>query len=175
MRDQHVVERAHPKDGMLEIYDLPHGANPYLLYRHSNVVTNQGRQRGIEMITELSTAGVKHVAVGDQGIVQGPPRLLLVPSPPSRTDLALGNEIKRKEADSIVLSGSIANEVLVTVEFLTLDGPFTFFNPSELIINEVGLFADTDNLMFARRTFPSIPFDVGDRLGIRIIWHLQML
>jgi len=123
----------------------------------------------------LSTNSIRHVAIGDSGILVGPPRLLDVPVIAVRTDIALGNEVGRKPAASIALSASVANELIYTVEFLTGDGPYPFFNISQPVVNEVGLFADGDNLLAARRTFPSIPFDVFSRLGLRFVWHILMV
>lgn len=170
------IIRAYPIDGRMTVYDLeaPGVAGPVLYHNH-NVVTDAGRQRGIELISGLSAFTVRHVAIGDNGVAQGPPRLLSVPTAPTRSDVALDNEIYRKEADSILLSASVANEVIYTAEFLTADGPFAFWSLSEPVINEAGLFANADDTLFARRTFPSIPFDVGDRLGVRIVWHLQLI
>lgn len=170
------VIRGYPIDGKMTVYDLaaPGVPGPTLFHDH-NVVTDAGRQRGIELVGGLSTFTVRHVGLGDNGVAQGPPRLLNVPTAATRSDTTLANEITRKEADSIVLSASIANEIIYTAEFLTADGPFAFWALSQPVINEAGLFANADDTLFARRTFPSIPFDVGDRLGVRIVWHLQLI
>lgn len=171
-KDEHKFEIV---DGWLDIWDLPLIGPPRPYDDGSNVITDAGRQRGIELVAGLSALTVRHVAIGDNGIVQGPPRELLIPVPATRFDTSLGNEIIRKEADSIVLSASIANEIIYTAEFLTADGPFSFTEQSQPVVNEAGLIANGDSTLFARRTFPSIPFDVGDRLGLRFFWHLQVV
>lgn len=168
-----MADHVYPTDGWIVIWDLPHYGKPYVLKVLRNVVTNNGRQRGVELFGKIktSTFSVEHIVLGDDGIVQGPPRLLDVSIPASRTDTTLNNQIAKKLA-SVALSASISNEIIYTAEFLTTDGPFPFFNLSQPVVNEVGLLADFDDLLAARRTFPSIPFDVGDRQGLRFEWHL---
>jgi hypothetical protein len=169
-----LEERLGRLRGFLEVWDLPRKGPSRCLYRSENVITDDGRERAAELIFGLSTDPFVYVALGDNGVVPGPPRLLDTAVAPDRTDSALANEIDRKLADSILLSGTVENQVILTTEFLTADGPFPFWNSSEEVVNEYGVFS-VDDIMLARRTAPSIPFDVGDRIGLRIIWKFTGL
>lgn len=165
--------------GYIRIRDLPYKGAGRILFEGHNVVTTVGKQRALELLGGIATGTVDQivdtVVIGDNGVVQGPPRLLDVPVAASKADTALANEVNRKIATRAI-SLAVIPRLIYTASFLTNDSPSNmFFNMSESIINEAGLLVSDDDVLFARRTYPSIPFDVSDRLGVIIEWTVGML
>ena len=161
--------------GVVDIWDVPHIGAPRLLYRFKNVITKNGKKRALELISGESTNIVNVMALGDDGVVPGPPRLLDVPVAADETDFVMGNEVSRKTPVATVTVLNNIPRVTFTATFNTADSPLLFLNPSKPVINEAALLCDADELLFARRTFPSIPFDISDRLALILDWHVGAL
>jgi hypothetical protein len=140
-----------------------------VLHADKNIITTVGRERVARLITGLSTDFVDQMAIGDGGAPQGD---LLVPIVPVLSDTALAHELRR----SNVVNPAVVGQVLTfTSTFLTASlTPIDFINPLNQVINEAGLFC-VDGAMFARKTFPSIPFSPGDRVGVIAEWSIEVL
>lgn len=148
-----------------------------ILYDHHNVITNFGRTRAAELLGGLDTNFVNRMAVGDGGAPVGSPS---APFIPLVTDTGLANELTRTSSVNPVIVG--INQLKFTALFLT-SPPLSFASPLLHAVNEVGLFFQDDDqpspattpAMFARNTFPSIPFDPSDREGILVTWSITVV
>jgi len=140
-----------------------------ILHGGHNIIVALGRIRVAELLTGVSTAFVNRMAVGDGGCPQTD---LLIPIVPTLTDVALAHELKRNP----VSSATVIGQTLVFVAtFLTASlTPIDFINPANQVINEAGMFA-SDDVLFSRKTFPSIPFSPADRVGVIAEWTFEVL
>ena len=140
-----------------------------ILHADRNIVTTLGRERVASLITGLSANFVDQMAIGDGGAPQGD---LLVPIVPVLSDTALVHELRRTPSVNPVVVGQV---LTFTASFLTASlTPIDFISPLNQVINEAGLFC-IDNTLFARKTFPSIPFSPGDRVGVIAEWSIEVL
>jgi hypothetical protein len=145
-----------------------------VLYDHKNVITNFGKTRAAQLLGGLDTNFINQMAIGDGGAPVGSPS---TPFIPLATDTGLANELDRTSAVNPVIVGT--NQLKFTALFLTTP-PLAFASPSLHAINEVGLFFQDDvqpgtPRMFARNTFPSIPFDPADREGVIVTWTITIV
>jgi len=169
--------------GYLAIYDLIAGGGdrdklsyPHckpikgkLLHGDPNIITTLGRERVAELVTGLSTDFVDQLAIGDGGAPQSD---LLIPIVPVLSNTALAHELKRT---TIVNAAVVGQTLTFTATFLTASlSPIDFIDSNNKVINEAGLFCK-DNVLFARKTFPSIPFAPADRIGVIAEWSLEVL
>ena len=164
--------------GFLTIYEIGDRGKGKILHADRNIITTLGRQRVAELITNMMVGGgplptgsfVSEMAIGDGGAPQGD---LLVPIVPVLSDTALVHELRRTAAVNPVVVGQV---LTFTASFLTASlTPIDFINPLNQVINEAGLFSGLDNRLFARKTFPSIPFSPGDRVGVIAEWSIEVL
>lgn len=142
-----------------------------LLHEDENVVTTLGRKRVAELLTGVITAPnfVSDMALGDGG---APQLDLLTPIVPVLTDTALVHELIRNPMSSATVAGQTATFL---ASFLTSSlTPIDFIDTANQVINEAGLFT-ADNVLFARKTFPSIPFAPADRVGVIAEWEIEVL
>ncbi len=117
------------------------------------------------------------MAIGDGG---APPASPSAPFIPLATDTGLTNELLRTGLINPTIVG--VNQLRFTALFLT-SPPLTFASVLNEAINEVGLFLQDDDqpipgaspAMFARNTFPSIPFKPADREGVIVTWTLTIV
>jgi hypothetical protein len=145
-----------------------------VLYDHHNLITNFGKQRAAELLAGIDTNFIDQMAVGDLGAPPGSPS---TPNIPLVTDTGLANELLRTSALNPVVIG--VNQLKFTALFLT-SPPLTFNSVLNEAINEVGLFFMDDvqpgnPRMFARNTFPSIPFTPADREGVIVTWTVSIV
>lgn len=145
-----------------------------ILFSDHNVITTTGKQRAAELLGGISAAYIDRMAVGDGGADSGAPS---APFIPLATDTGLATEILRVADINPTIIGT--NQLRFQAIFLT-SPPLTFTNPAFKVINEVGLFLQDDiqpgtPRMFARNTFPSIPFDTTDREGVFLTWTVTIV
>ena len=140
-----------------------------LLHEEDNIIVTLGRVRVAELLTGVSTDFVDQVAIGDGGAPQSD---LLIPIVPVLADTALVHELDRT---TIVNANVAAQTLTFTATFLTASlTPIDFIDIANQVINEAGLFCK-DNVLFARKTFPSIPFSPADRVGVIAEWSIEVL
>jgi len=145
-----------------------------VLFDHDNVITNFGKTRAAELLGGLSTDFIDQMAVGNGGASSGSPS---TPFIPLATDTGLAAEVDRTTAVNPTIVG--INQLKFTALFLT-SPPLPFVPATFKVINEVGMFCADDvqpttPRMFARNTFPSIPFDTSDREGVIITWTFTIV
>ena len=160
--------------GFLTIYDIlrvdGRRTKGRILHADRNIITTLGRVRVAELITGLSTDFVNELAIGDGGAPQAD---LLTPIVPVLSDAALVHELARTGTVNPNVIGQI---LTFTATFLTASlTPVDFINPANEVINEAGLFSGGDNVLFARKTYPSIPFSPADRVGVIAEWQIEVL
>lgn len=150
-----------------------------VLYDHHNVITNQGLTRVAELLGGLNVNFINKMAIGDEGAPGGSPS---TPEIPLATDTNLDHRVAQTTILNPVIIGT--NQLRFTALFLT--SPPVTFSGALHAVNEVGLFLQDDNTtippgggqvsrMFARNTFPSIPFDPTDREGLIVTWTLTIV
>jgi hypothetical protein len=143
---------------------------PFFKYKKQNVITILGRKRVAELLGGTSTDFVTDIAIGDDGASTLDPSIPLVPTV---NDTSLGHEVDRQSAGASIITSS--QKVEFTAGFTTASlVPGDFLNPANIYINEAGLFT-SDNVLFARRTFPSVAFAPVDRVGTLIRWVIEVL
>ncbi len=145
-----------------------------VLYDKHNLITNFGKQRAAELLGGIDTNAVASMAVGDGGAPVASPSTPFIPLP---TDTGLANELLRTASLNPQVIG--VNQLKFTALFLT-SPPLAFANPALEAINEVGLFFADDvqpgtPAMFARNTFPSVPFKPADREGVIVTWTITIV
>lgn len=161
-------------EGHTTVRDLRTGE---ILYDKHNVITNFGKTRSAQLLGGLNSNAIFSMAVGDGGAPVASPS---TPNIPQATDTGLANELTRTTAINPTIVGT--NQLKFTALFLT-SPPLSFASPSLHAVNEVGLFFQDDDqptpgtnpAMFARNTFPSIPFDPVDREGIIVTWTITIV
>lgn len=144
-----------------------------ILYDHHNLITTFGKTRAAQLLGGLSPNYIAAMAVGDLGAPAGSPS---TPFIPTALDSGLAHELSRTTLINATVIG--ANQLRFTALFLT-SPPLPFFGVLHAI-NEVGLFFLDDvqpgtPRMFARNTFPSIPFDPIDREGVITTWTITIV
>ena len=150
-----------------------------ILFAHHNVITNTGKTRAAELLGGLAGVTppdrfIKFMAVGDGGASSASPS---TPFIPLATNTGLANELARVSALNPIVIG--VNQLKFQSLFLTTP-PLPFASPTFKVINEVGLFFGDDvqpgtPRMFARNTYPSIPFDTTDREGVIVSWTVSIV
>ncbi len=140
-----------------------------ILHEDPNIIVTLGRKRVAELLTGISTDFVDQVAIGDGGAPQSD---LLIPIVPVLANTVLAHELERTTIVNAVVAGQT---LTFTATFLTASlTPLDFIDPANEVINEAGLFCK-DNVLFARKTFPSIPFSPADRVGVIAEWSVEVL
>lgn len=144
------------------------------LYDHHNLITTFGKTRAAQLLGGISANFINAMAIGDQGAPVASPS---TPYIPTAADTGLSHELDRTTLVNPTIVGS--NQLRFTALFLT-SPPLAFANILLKAINEVGLFFADDvqpgtPRMFARNTFPSIPFDPIDREGVITTWTISIV
>lgn len=147
------------------------------LYEHHNVITTVGLTRTAELLGGLSTDFVDRMAIGDGAATSAAPS---APTVPTEADTGLSHELFRTSSVNPTIVG--VDQLKFESTFLT-SSPIVYQDPLFKAINEAGLFLQDDDQptpgttpsMFARRTFPSIPFDPTDRQGVIITWTITIV
>ena len=134
-----------------------------------NVITTLGRERIAKLLVGESTEYVDHLAIGDGGAPQDD---LLNPIVATKDDTELEHELDSTTSVNPIVTGQI---LTFEATFLTasLGGP-DFIDEDNKVVNEAGLFTP-DEVLFARKTFPSIPFSPLDRVGVIMLWEIEVL
>src|SRR3989304_7767364 len=150
--------------GYLKIRDIPLGFDssealffrkdlPILRDTQANVITDVGLMESAKILVGLSADNFDFMAIGDRGVN---PSNLDIPLAPSPFDVGLINELNRKMIGSKSVTGSTLN---LAATFLTAEGPFSFADHLEEIVNEFSIQTlSAGGVCIARKTFPSIPF-----------------
>jgi hypothetical protein len=144
------------------------------IYDRHNVITTFGKTRAAQLLGGLDANYINAMAVGDQGAPVASPS---TPYIPMASDTGLSAELLRTTLVNPTIVGS--NQLRFTSLFLT-SPPLPFSNILLKAINEIGLFCVDDvqpgtPRMFARNTFPSIPFDTVDREGVIATWTITIV
>lgn len=178
-----------PVQGTLTLYDLKALACPTcpgkaaapcrhmrgeILHVEKNLIVTLGRQRIAALIAGPGAVGgsdqfVNTMAIGDGG---APQLDLLTPIVPVLTDLTMGHELARTTSVNPVRTGLI---LAYQATFLTASlSSVNFIDPANKVVNELAMYA-SDNVLFSRKTFPSVPFAPGDRTGAIGSWEFEIL
>jgi len=163
--------------GWTKIYEAVRKGEKFLpgnvLFDHHNVITLFGLTRSAQLLGGLNTHFINAMAIGDGGAPQAMPG---APYVPLDTDTGLAHEILRTTSLNPTIVGT--SQLQFTGLFLT-SSPITWLGTLHAV-NEVGLFFSDDvqpgtPRMFARNTFPSIPFDPVDREGLIVTWSVYIV
>jgi hypothetical protein len=145
------------------------------LFIDPNVITDIGREQFLKVICDLSSDHVTKMAIGDGGAPISDP---FVPDPPSITDTTLVNNLASQEISDITVQngGSPAQYFIEYIELFIAADYFTtglpFLDTSQKVVNEAGLVTSSAELLCARKTFASIPFDPGTNIAVRFTWDI---
>lgn len=145
-----------------------------VLHSEHNIIVTLGRQRVAALIGGPGAVGgsdkfVNTMAIGDGG---APQIDLLTPIVPVLADISLVHELTRTTSVNPVRSGLI---LTYSATFLTASlADVDFISASNKVVNEAAMYAQ-DNVLFARKTFPSVPFAPGDRVGAIGTWEFEIL
>lgn len=180
------------KNGFI-LYD-----NVELLYNKEDVVEETKIKNIIldggkgSIINSLYTGNIKQIcrmSIGDRGTLASDQT---VPKSPTADRTTLYNEVYRGDVDAITLG---FNEIRFVKTFSASSVPITSFsNQSNPIVNEVALvladlisgsplprapiyppaLPDADELLFAMRTFKSVPFDASNDLSITVRYTIYI-
>jgi hypothetical protein len=145
-----------------------HAQTPIFQWEKENVVTLLGRKRIAELVAGTSVAFVTEMAIGDDGVSAVDPAIPIIPTV---NDTALSHEVAREDVGASIITGQ--NKAQFSAGFLTASIPPSAYL-SVARINEAGLFC-SDGVLFARRTYPSVAFGPGDRVGHLIRWNIEVL
>lgn len=143
-----------------------------VLYSHHNIITTFGKTRAAQLLGGISNQFIFSMAIGDGGAPQLSPS---IPNIPTAADTGLAHELSRTVLINPTIVGG--NQLQFQALFLT-SPPVPFIGIH--VVNEVGLFFQDDvqpgtPRMFARNTFPSIPFDPTDREGLIVTWLVTIV
>lgn len=158
-----------------------------------NIILDLGKD---SVISSLYTGNIKTIArmaIGDRGTLASDQT---VPKSPTSDRTSLYNEVYRGDMDAVTANvGNGFHEVKFIKTFNAADVPLTSFsNQSNPIVNEVALVMadlisgnplprpavyppstpDTDELLFAMRTFKSVPFDASNDLSITVRYTIYI-
>ena len=175
MRDMSESDAQLIREGLSPYKDfIPTGK---ILFTDNNVITSGGDQRIAELVGGISSDFVRKLGIGDGGVSPGDPT---VPLAPTKADTALVNEVKRNDPiPSVSVLTSPDYQLQFVETFFSTDpglAPPTDYTPTfpGRVINEAGLYT-IDDVLFARKTFVPLPFEVGDRPGIICQWTIHVL
>jgi hypothetical protein len=170
-----AIKNREPKDDSDRIIVVRHDDSQDVHIEGHNIIVNTGRERVIELLGGLSSNAFINMGIGDDGASALD---LLVPVAPVITDTDLGNRLATQAISSITsnFGGSPPQYYGEFIETFTasdyLGSPaLPWLNPSDKVVNECGLFT-TDNVMLARKTFASIPFDPATAVAIQFLWDI---
>lgn len=149
-----------------------------------NIVVNNGKQLALEAIALGDKHQIFRMAIGSDGAMTGD---LFSPKIPTAEETALYHEVYRKDIGATPTIGT--RQATFIAEFNSVDVPdSSFLNASKRYINEAALIMgdgvlgggdkyspqppDSDESMFSKRCFKSIPFDAGDDITITVRWSI---
>lgn len=139
------------------------------LVQRSNIVTIQGKQRAAELLGGLSASFLTRCQLGDGG-TDG--IALNTPIAPAENNVALVNVLQDLE---ITTKSIVPTNVLrLTTNFFTASPNANPFLTVNEVASEAGLLFQ-DGVLFARTTFPSIPFNPPSRTGLTVVWEIEIV
>lgn len=147
----------------------PDGKRGRLLYRDHNIVTLSGKTRAAELLGGLDAAFISRVQIGDGG-TDGVD--LNTPIAPDETDVALVNVLQDEQILSATVVGS--DTLRLEANFFTANPNLNPFLTAAEVASEAGLVTQ-DDILFARITYPSIPFNPPSRTGLVVVWDLEIV
>ena len=152
-----------------------------------NIILNQGKSEVIQSLTTGTNRVIARMAIGARGTLPSDPT---VPKTPEASRTGLYEEIYRQDVDTTsITTVDDTNEVLFVTTFRAVDIPLSAYpdqtNPT---VNEVGLVMidlitgaplprspiaapddpDTDEALFAMRTFKSVPFEAANETAVTV-------
>lgn len=158
-----------------------------------NIILDLGKDSVISSLYTGQIKTIARMAIGDRGTLASDQT---VPKSPTSDRTTLFNEVYRGDMDAITANvGNGIHEVKFVKTFNASDVPITSFsNQSNPIVNEVALVMadlisgnplprpaiyppstpDTDELLFAMRTFKSVPFDAANDLSITVRYTIYI-
>jgi len=168
--------------------ELDFSSAPLLSSEHvNNIIVNIGKDQVIQSLTTGFVQPIVRMAVGDQGTI---PSDQTVPKIPTATQTTLFHEVYRADVDATVLNigTPTVHQVQFTKAFSSLVIPLTSFaNQANPLINEVGLITANlnltplprapvaapaaplaDEMLFATRTFNSVPFLAANQIAVTV-------
>jgi hypothetical protein len=154
----------------VSLYELAgEGRRGDLIYRDHNITTILGKTRAAELLGGLDAAFISRVQIGDGG-TDG--ISLNIPIAPDETDVALVNVLQ----DEFIISASLSapNVLRLEANFFTANPNLNPFLTAFDVASEAGLVTQ-DSILFARITFPSIPFNPPSRTGLVVVWELELV
>jgi hypothetical protein len=156
--------------GRVSIYSLDEWGGK-ILVRRSNIITNLGKQRAAELLGGIDAAFVSRCQVGDGG-TNGV--ALDIPIAPADTDVSLVNLLQDETIVSAVVAPGPPVTLTLSTNFFTANPNINPFLTANEVASEAGLVTQ-DNILFARTTFPSIPFNPPSRTGLVVVWEIEIV
>lgn len=153
----------------------------------NNIIVDLGKDEVIQSLTTGFVHPIVRMAIGDRGTI---PSDQTVPKVPTADKTTLYNEVYRDDVDATVLNigTPTAHEAQFIKAFSSLVIPLTSFsNQANPIVNEVGLVTANlnltplprsaiaapatplaDEVLFAMRTFNSVPFQAANEIAVTV-------
>lgn len=156
-------------------------------FTQSNIILNQGKAEIINSLTTGTNRVLARMAIGDRGALPSDPS---VPKTPEASRTGLFAEVYRQDVEvtSITTDGD-TNQVLLVTTFRAVDIPVTAYSDQvNPVVNEVGLVMidlisgkplprpsiatpnapDGDEIIFALRTFKTVPFEAANETAVTV-------
>lgn len=130
-----------------------------------NLIVKTGRNTLIKMIAGETQTSVTHMAVGYGG-TRNLQEEAFNPIPPDASNTGLNNEVKKKPLFSTKTDLSGTNPKVTFV------GVFDCKEVDKLI-NECGLFFESESIMFARHTFDTVSLKSSSNFSLQISWTIE--
>jgi hypothetical protein len=185
----HKFGRIYSRPGYPDVYSdhrIEFPSEPIDYIDQKNIVVNVGKDAVITSLTTGYILSLARLAVGDRGTI---PSDSTVPKVPVATTTELYNEVYRADAEAVVLNVGTpsVHEVKLVKTFTASDLPITSFsNQAKPVLNEVGIIMinpalppplprppvaspddpPADEVMFAIRTYKSVPFEVSNDISV---------
>ena len=130
-----------------------------------NLIVKTGRNTLIKMIAGKTQTSVTHMAVGYGG-TKNLKEEAFNPVAPDPSDAGLKHEVIKKELFSTEVNVDETNPKVTFV------GRFDCSEVNELI-NECGLFFESESVMFARHTFDTVSLKNSSNFSLQISWTIE--
>lgn len=152
-----------------------------------NIILNQGKAEVIKGLTSGTNRVLARMAIGDRGAL---PSDTTVPKTPEASRTGLYAEVYRQDVEvTSITTEDDTNQVLLVSTFRAVDIPITAYSDqTNPVINEVGPVIvdliggdplprtpvaspnapDSDEALFAMRTFKTVPFDAANETAVTV-------
>ena len=160
----------------------------------NNIIVNQGKDAVITSLSNGTILVLARLAIGDRGSLPTDPT---VPKGPTSDMTALFNETYRADAEAVVLNVGTPDihEIKLIKTFAAVDIPITAFsNQAKPVVNEVGAIMmnpslppplprppvsspdspPSDEVLFAIRTYKSVPFEAANDISVTIRYTIYI-